>query len=441
MPVERRAGRAARACSSDPCARSAARASSSAAVALDDARVVAGREPRGADAPREREQLGEAEAAVAADARVRRLAARVAAHERRRRPRGGTPRAGRASRAGARARGRSRARRSPRSASSRRARRPAPFGSSQRRSVTPTALGPASSSATALSTPPLIATATRVGIARRADRRADRVRERVDRQRLAADRRRLEQGQPDEVALEPGRVGRDDPLAVDRQPTAAQLAAARRVSEELDHAARVARVRPGAWAGCGCGRTATPRLRGDRLADCTWPVAQDGVARPRADGRRPAGRPQARRPTLPRATHPAWSARERRALRVRSRTPDGRSAGPSAPTSATRHHAVLTRAAPPDEDAASSDSRCDTAPVARQAAPAALGRAPRRKARSARTPPSYRARVNLASQVGAVQSVGADPHRLALTQAPFHVALVLHGARRAHGVGRSGARL
>ncbi len=53
-----------------------------AAVALDDACVVAGREPLGAGAPREREQLGEAEAAVAARARVRRLPARIAAHER-----------------------------------------------------------------------------------------------------------------------------------------------------------------------------------------------------------------------------------------------------------------------------------------------------------------------------------------------------------------------
>ena len=52
------------------------------AVTLDDPGVVAGREAGGADPPREGEQLGEPEAAVAADARVRRLAPRVAAHER-----------------------------------------------------------------------------------------------------------------------------------------------------------------------------------------------------------------------------------------------------------------------------------------------------------------------------------------------------------------------
>src|SRR5581483_10797801 len=52
------------------------------AVAADDACVVPGREAGGAGATRERKQLREAEAAVAADARVRRVAARVAAHER-----------------------------------------------------------------------------------------------------------------------------------------------------------------------------------------------------------------------------------------------------------------------------------------------------------------------------------------------------------------------
>jgi hypothetical protein len=42
---------------------------------------VAGGEPCGARTPREREQLAEAEARVAADARIRRLAARVSADE------------------------------------------------------------------------------------------------------------------------------------------------------------------------------------------------------------------------------------------------------------------------------------------------------------------------------------------------------------------------
>src|SRR5579884_1881385 len=53
------------------------------AVPLDDARVVPGGEPPGSGAPREGEQLGEAEAAVAARARVWRPPARIATDERR----------------------------------------------------------------------------------------------------------------------------------------------------------------------------------------------------------------------------------------------------------------------------------------------------------------------------------------------------------------------
>src|SRR5207244_5978916 len=49
---------------------------------LDDTGVVSRREASCARPAREREQLGEAKAAVAADARIGRLAARVAAHER-----------------------------------------------------------------------------------------------------------------------------------------------------------------------------------------------------------------------------------------------------------------------------------------------------------------------------------------------------------------------
>ena len=65
--------------------------------------------------------------------------------------------------------------------------------------------------------------------------RPERVRERVDRERLAADRRRLEQRQTGEVALEPGRVRLDDPVAVHEQPDGGPVAAAARVSEDLVH--------------------------------------------------------------------------------------------------------------------------------------------------------------------------------------------------------------
>ena len=129
---------------------------------FDDARVVARREAGGAGAAREREQLGEAEAAVAADARVRRLALGVAGDEgvddcargtrsRRSSVTCGRPSRWQVSRAAMTASGEQQAR----SASG-------PAGSSQRRSVTPTAsFARARRSATALSTPPLIATATR----------------------------------------------------------------------------------------------------------------------------------------------------------------------------------------------------------------------------------------------------------------------------------------
>jgi hypothetical protein len=63
----------------------------------------------------------------------------------------------------------------------------------------------------------------------------DRVRERIDRERLAADPRRLEERQPCRRPLEPGRVRLDDPVAVDREANERELAAARGVSEDLDH--------------------------------------------------------------------------------------------------------------------------------------------------------------------------------------------------------------
>ena len=156
-------------------------------VALDDPRVVAGREPRGADA-----------VANASSSSKRKLPLQrthgfgvspraYPSHERRRRPRCAELLA-QVERDVRDARARGRLARAAITAR-RRAARPlgvGPFGSSQSRSVTPTASGPALSSATALSTPPLIATATRPRRARRDDR-PDRVRERVGGERLAAE--------------------------------------------------------------------------------------------------------------------------------------------------------------------------------------------------------------------------------------------------------------
>ena len=118
------------------------------------------------------------------------------------------------------------------------------FGSIQRRSVTPTALGPGAEQRDRA----VDAAAHRdggapgIGAARR--RRA-RSRWRARRWRASPGHGRgLEQRQPGEVALEPGRVGGDDPLPVDAQPDGGPLAVTRGIAEELLHAASVATARP-----------------------------------------------------------------------------------------------------------------------------------------------------------------------------------------------------
>ena len=114
-----------------------------------------------------------------------------------------------------------------------------PAGSSQSRSVTPIAFGPARSSATALSTPPLIATATRSGSAVGAEHLRERVCERVGRERLTGHGGRLEQCQAGERPGQAGRVRLDDPVAVDLEPHERELLAASGISENL-HRASVA---------------------------------------------------------------------------------------------------------------------------------------------------------------------------------------------------------
>ena len=113
---------------------STARASSEPAAVLDDARVVPGREPRGAGAPREREQLARTgssrcSACTGSASRRARSRARTA-----RRSRAGTPRAASSVTCGRPERGgRSRARRSRPPASSTRARHSGACGSIQSR--------------------------------------------------------------------------------------------------------------------------------------------------------------------------------------------------------------------------------------------------------------------------------------------------------------------
>ena len=64
----------------------------------------------------------------------------------------------------------------------------------------------------------------------------ERVRERVGGERLPGDGGGLEQRQAGERPLEPGRVGLDDPVAVDDEPHERELLAPRGISEDLDHA-------------------------------------------------------------------------------------------------------------------------------------------------------------------------------------------------------------
>ena len=66
--------------------------------------------------------------------------------------------------------------------------------------------------------------------------RSERVRERVGGERLPGDGGRLEQRQARQRALEARRVGGDDPVAVDREPHERELLAAGGVSEHLEHA-------------------------------------------------------------------------------------------------------------------------------------------------------------------------------------------------------------
>ena len=106
--------------------------------------------------------------------------------------------------------------------------------------MTPIASGPARSSATALSTPPLIATATRPGFGSARKTCAERVRERVDRELVAADGGRLEQRQAVERPLQPLGLGADDPVSLDGQPHERPAPVTRGISDDLDHRSRLA---------------------------------------------------------------------------------------------------------------------------------------------------------------------------------------------------------
>ena len=207
-------------------------------IAVDDPSVVARRETGGPDPPGEAQQLVEAEAAVAAHARVRRLPAGVAAcergddgapellaqvegHVREPEPVAGLARRDHRGRRAADPLARLRVRVDPEPE-----RNPDGAGAGLQQGDR------AVDAAAHRDRDPL-------RVARGADRRPDRVGERVDGERLAAHGRRLEQRQAGEVALEPGCLRGDDRLAVDLELHRGPFAAARGIPEE-PHRASVA---------------------------------------------------------------------------------------------------------------------------------------------------------------------------------------------------------
>ena len=110
--------------------------------------------------------------------------------------------------------------------------------------MTPIATGPARSSATALSTPPLIATATRPGIGFGAEDLRQRVRQRVDGELVPADGSSLEQGQAVERPRQAIGFGADDPVPLDVQAHERPAPVTGGISDDLDHQPRLAILRP-----------------------------------------------------------------------------------------------------------------------------------------------------------------------------------------------------
>jgi hypothetical protein len=72
--------------------------------------------------------------------------------------------------------------------------------------------------------------------------RPDRVSERIDGERLPTNRSSLEQGQPNKRTIKPRSIGTDNPLAVVREPHECEVCAPRRVTNELNHKLRLAAI-------------------------------------------------------------------------------------------------------------------------------------------------------------------------------------------------------
>src|ERR671924_327484 len=209
------------------------------AVMLDDASVVPCREPRRARTPRERQQAGEAEAAVAPRARVRRRPLRIATHERLddRLPEvlAGVDRHVRhAERMTGLAGGDDGFRRAAGALRTGRLR----VDPKPERDPDGVRAGLEQGDRAVDATTHRDGDAGRIG--HRTEDRADGCGERIECQRIARHGGRLEQRQTGERALQPVDVGVDDPVAVDAKVRAGPLAAARCVACHLQHEIRLA---------------------------------------------------------------------------------------------------------------------------------------------------------------------------------------------------------
>ena len=78
-----------------------------------------------------------------------------------------------------------------------------------------------------------------IGIGLRPKELAERIGKRIGRERLPGHRRRLQQRQACEWALQPFRVGVNDPFSLDGEPNKRDVAVTRRIPDDLNHRTRL----------------------------------------------------------------------------------------------------------------------------------------------------------------------------------------------------------
>lgn len=224
---------------------------------LDDPRVVPRRERVRTGSVREREQPGEAKAAVAMDARVRRLAAFVAAHERFdyratkllaqvKRHMGDTERVtGRACSKDGIGRAAGTLRIGPIGIE------PKPQSDADRIRQRLEQRHCTVDAATHRNRNPS-------DRPRSAKNGPDRVGERIDSKRLPTNGSSLEQSQPDKRTIEPRSIGLDNALTIKDEPHERKLGSTRRITKELEHKLRLAAI--AASAGSAGARHPAPKF-------------------------------------------------------------------------------------------------------------------------------------------------------------------------------------